>query len=73
METYCLSCKKNTANKSSSVGRTKQNRLMFVSNCTVCSKQKSRSIKNRQDSELLSKLGIRNPLSNIPLTGDILF
>ena len=36
MEIYCVSCKKNTANKNSSVRRTKQNRLMFLSNSAVC-------------------------------------
>ena len=30
METYCISCKKNTENKNPSVRRTKPNRLMFV-------------------------------------------
>ena len=29
MEKYCASCKKNTANKNSSVRRTKQNRLKY--------------------------------------------
>ena len=46
LETYCVSCEKNTANKISSVRITKQNRLMLVSNCTVCGKKKSRFIKN---------------------------
>ena len=41
METYCVSCKKYTANENSSVRKTKQNRLMLLSNCTVCSKKKS--------------------------------
>ena len=41
METYCFCCKKNTANKNSSIRRTKQNRLMFVSNCNVYGKKKS--------------------------------
>ena len=31
METYCVSCKKNTVNKKSSVGKTKQNRLVLLS------------------------------------------
>ena len=39
METYCVSCKKNTANKKFSVKRTKQNRLMLVSDFTTCSKK----------------------------------
>ena len=45
METYCISYKKNTANKNSSARRTRQNRLMLVSNCAVCAKKKSRFIK----------------------------
>ena len=40
METYCVSCKKNTANENSSVRKTKQNRLMLSSNCTLCGKKK---------------------------------
>ena len=67
METYFVSCKKNTANKSYSVRRTKQTRLMLVSNCAICGKKKSRFIKNQESSGLLSKLGIRVPLSNILL------
>ena len=30
METYCLSYKKNTSNRNSSIRRTKQNRLMLL-------------------------------------------
>ena len=40
MKTYCVSFKKNTANKNSSVRRTKQNRLILVSNCAVYGKKK---------------------------------
>ena len=40
MEMYCISCKKNTANKKSSVRRTIQNRLMLLSNCAVSGKKK---------------------------------
>ena len=39
METYCVSCKKITVNKNSSVKRTKQNRLMPASNCTIYGKK----------------------------------
>ena len=35
METYCINCKKNTANKNSNGRKTKQNRLMLLSNCAV--------------------------------------
>ena len=48
MEMYCVSCKKYTANKNLSVQKTKQNRLMFLSNWPVCGKKKSTFIKNRE-------------------------
>ena len=40
MKTYCVSCKKYTADKNSGVWKTKQNLLMFLSNCAVCGKKK---------------------------------
>ena len=40
METYCVSCKKNTANENSCVIKTIQYRLMFLSNFAVCGKKK---------------------------------
>ena len=48
METYCVSCEKNTANKNVSARKTKQNRRMFLSNCAVCGKKKSEFIKNQE-------------------------
>ena len=47
MVSYCVSCKKNTANENSSVRKAKQNRLMLVSNCAACGKKKSKFIKKR--------------------------
>ena len=35
METYCVSCKKYTANKGSSIRKTNQNKLMFLWNCAI--------------------------------------
>ena len=67
METYCVSFKKNNASKSSSVGRTKQDRSILVSNCVTCSRKKSRFIKFQEGIRLLSTLGLITPLSNIPL------
>ena len=72
METYCVSCKKNTTSKYSSVRRTKQNTLMLLSEYAICSKEKSIFIKTQEASELLSKLRIKTPSSNIPLIGDVL-
>ena len=39
METYCVSFRKNTANENLSVRKTKQNRLMLLSNCAFCGKR----------------------------------
>ena len=48
METNFVSCKENTANKNSSVRKTKQNQLTLLSSGAVSSKKKSTSIKNKQ-------------------------
>ena len=40
MKTYSVSCIKYTANENSSVRKTKQNRLILLSNCTISGKQK---------------------------------
>ena len=48
METYCVSCTKNTANENLSARRSKQNRLMLLSNYAVCGKKKSTFIKNKE-------------------------
>ena len=40
MKKYCVSCKKNTANKHSSVRKTRQNTLMLVSSCAGCGNKK---------------------------------
>ena len=46
---------------------------MILSKCAICRCKKSRFIKNQEAKELLSKLGIKTPLSKIPVLGDILF
>ena len=47
-ETYYVSCKKYIENENSSDGKTKRNRLMLLSKCTVCSKRKLTFIKNKK-------------------------
>ena len=39
METYCVSGKKYTANENSNVRKTKQKRLILLSNCAACGKK----------------------------------
>ena len=46
---------------------------MFSSKCTVCDSEKSKFINQQEASRLLSSLGIKAPLSKIPLVGPLLF
>ena len=45
---------------------------MALSKCAIYSSKKSRFIKNQEAKGLLSNLGIRTPLSKVPILGDIL-
>ena len=45
---------------------------MLLSKCTVYVSKKSKFIKDQEASRLLSSLGIKAPLSNIPLLGPLL-
>ena len=46
---------------------------MILSKCALCNSKKSRFIKNQKAKRLLSKLGVKTPLSKTPYLGDILF
>ena len=67
MKTYCLKCKTNTDNIDPKMFRTKNNRLLMQSKCSVCKNKKSRFVKEQDAKGLLSNLGIKTPLSKIPL------
>ena len=67
MKTYCLKCKKDTENIDSKMFRTKNNRLLMQSKCSNCKNKKSRFVKEQEAKGLLSNLGIKTPLSKIPL------
>ena len=73
MKSYCLKCRKDTENINSKVSKTSNNRTMILSKCAICGSKKSRFIKNQEAKGLLSNLGIRTPLSKVPILGDILF
>ena len=66
-ETYCLPCRKYTKSINPKIVRNNHNRSMILSNCTICGSKKSRFIKEHQAMGLLSNLGIRTPLSQVPL------
>ena len=71
-ETYCLACRKYTKSINPKIIRNKHNRSMIQSNCPIRGSKKSRFIKEHQAMRLLSNLGIRTPLSQVPLL-NILF
>ena len=73
MDSYYLKSKKNTENIDPNVLVTSNGRTMILWKCTICGSKKSRFIKNQEAKELLSKSGIRTPLSKVPMLGDILF
>ena len=43
------------------------------SRCVVCGTKKPRFVKKEQAKILLRNLGLKTPLSKVPLLGDILF
>ena len=68
-----MKCRKDTANINPKVSKTSNGGTMLLSKCTICRIKKSRLIKNQEAKGLLSNLGIRTPLSKVPILGDILF
>ena len=68
-----LKCKKYTKNINPQISSTSNDKMMILSKCTICSSKKSKSINKQEASGLLSKLGIRTPLSKIPILGEVLF
>ena len=73
MKFYCLKCRKDTENINLRVSNTSNGRTMILSKCTICSRKRSRFIRNQEAKGLLSNLGVRTPLSKVPILGNILF
>ena len=73
MKSYCLMSGKDTENINPGVSQTSNGRPMVLSKCAICGGKKSRFIKNQEAKGLLSNLGIKTPLSKVPILGDILF
>ena len=80
MLSYCLKCKKkkkkkkkNTENTNPVVSKTSNGKIMILSKCAICGAKKSKFIEEQEAKGLLSNLGIKTPLSKIPLLGDTLF
>ena len=67
MKTYCIKCRKDTENVDPKMVKTKNRRLLIQSKCTDRGIKKSRLVKEQEAKGLLSNLGIKIPLSKIPL------
>ena len=68
MNTYCVKCRKGTENIEPKIVRTKNNRLVMQSKCSVCGIKKSRLFEKEQKAKgLFSNLGIKTALTKIPL------
>ena len=68
-----LKCKRDTENVNPKVLKTKNGRIILLSKCAICGNKKSRFIKEKEAKGLLSNLGLKKPLSNVPSLGKILF
>ena len=74
MTSYCLKCKKNTENIDPKVAASINGWAMILSKCAICGGKTSRFIiKNQEAKWLLSNLGLKTPLSKVPILGYILF
>ena len=45
---------------------------MMLSKCAICGSKKSIFLKDREAKGLLSNLGVRTPLSKVPILGNFL-
>ena len=72
MKSYCLKCRKNTENIHPNVSNTSNIRKTILSRCAICGNKKSSFIKDQEVKGLLSKLGVKTPLSRVPILGNIL-
>ena len=64
---------KNTESIDPNASATSNGKTMILSKCAKCGSKKSKFISKQEAKGLLSNLGIRTPLSKIPLLGDGLF
>ena len=66
-EPSSLVCRDYTKSINPKIVRNRQNRYIIQSDCTTCGRKKSRFIKEQKALGILSNLGIKTPLSQVPL------
>ena len=67
MLSYCLKCKKDPESINPKVSATSNGKTIILSKCAICDSKKSKFIKKPAAKGILSSLGIKTPLSKIPL------
>ena len=71
--TIVWSVEKNTESKNPKVARTKNGKIMLLSNCVISDSKKSKFLKHQEAGGLLSSFKIKPLLSRISLVGLLLF
>ena len=69
MSSYCIKYRKNTESINARVSKTNNGKTMVLSKSAIYDFKKSRFIK-KQESRILSNLGLKTPLNKILLLGD---
>ena len=67
MKTYCMKCGKDTEDIDPKIVRTKNNRSVMQSKCSLCGIKISGFVKEQEAKGLLNNLGIKTSLSKITL------
>ena len=70
MKLYCLKCRKDTENINPRVSNISNGRTMILSKFAIYDSKKSRFIKDQEAKGLLTNLGVRAPLSKVPILRD---
>ena len=73
MKSCCLKCRKDTENINLKVSSISNGKAMILSKCAICGSKKSQFIKNQEAKGLLCNLGLKTPLSKVPILANILF
>ena len=68
-----MKCRKDTENIDPRVSNKSNSRKTILSKYAICGSKKSRFIKDQETKGLLSNLGVKTPLSKVPILGDIIF
>ena len=68
-----MKCRKNTEKIDPKISAASNGKTMVLSKRAICGSKNSNFIKRQEAKGLLSNLGIRTPLSKIPLLGYVFF